>query len=930
MTGQAAGTGERSRASARAYALLTDGSTVEIRPACPGDAEDVRAMHAAMSPDNLYLRFFSLSPLSAGREAKRICRPPGADHAALLARLGSRLVGVASYEPTPEPGVAEVAFAVPDDMHGRGIATLLLEHLVSVAQERGVAVFTGEALAENRAMLTVFADAGLPVRRRRSDGLVQMEFPLPEGGADPNLDGYLDRVAAREGRADAASLRHLLQPSAVAVIGAGRRRGSVGREILHNIVTGGFAGAVYPVNPRARSMEGLRCLASVADLPEQVDLAVVAVPAAAITEVAEQCGQRGVRSLVVIASGLGAGGADLLAICRRYGMRLVGPNCFGVAVPPLGLDATFDAEHPRPGSAGLVVQSGGIGVSLLGHLSRLGIGVSSFASVGDKYDVSSNDLLMWWEQDRRTKMAVLYMESFGSPRKFARTARRLGQRMPVLAVMGGRSSAGQRAAASHSAAAATPVVTQGALFAQAGIIAVAGLGELVEAAALLACQPLPAGERVAIVSNAGGAGVLAADACGDEGLRVAALCRATRRRLTRLLPSGSAVAGPVDTTAGISQGAFRACLEQVAADDGVDAVLAIAVPTAIGDLTQAISTAKVTKPMAAAVLDQWETVRLLRRSGQDTAPGGGDLAAQPAGTPEPDGPARQGVCPSPAAGAIPAYAYPEAAVRALGHAAAYHAWRGRQRGQVPELSGLRSADARALIAAFLHGSPGGGWLPPAAVSELLACYQIPLVLSRHAPDEEQAVRAAAGIGGPVVLKAEVEGLIHKTEAGAVKLGLHGEEEVRAAFGELAATFGRDLTGVLVQPMLTGGAEVLIGVVQEPVFGPLVVFGLGGVATEVLGDRAARLTPLTDADADDLIHGVHAAPLLFGHRGTPGVDTAALTGMLLRVSRLADDLHEVAELDLNPVIATRDGAHAVDARILVRPAQPRDPFLRQLR
>jgi acyl-CoA synthetase (NDP forming)/GNAT superfamily N-acetyltransferase len=964
MSGQAAGAGQRSQAGPRAYALLTDGSTVEIRPARPGDAEDVRAMHAAMSPDNLYLRFFSLSPLSAGREAQRICRPPGPDHAALLAWLGGRLVGVASYEPTPEPGVAEVAFAVPDDMHGRGIATLLLEHLVSVAQDCGVEVFTGEALAENRAMLSVFADAGLPVRRRRSDGLVRMEFPLPEGGFDPNLDGYLDRVAARESRADAASLRHLLQPSSVAVIGAGRRRGSVGREILHNIVTGGFAGAVYPVNPRARSMEGLRCLASVADLPDQVDLAVVAVPAAAITEVAEQCGQRGVRSLVVIASGLGTGGADLLAICRRYGMRLVGPNSFGVAVPPLGLDATFDAEHPRPGSAGLVVQSGGIGVSLLRHLSRLGIGVSSFASVGDKYDVSSNDLLMWWEQDRRTKMAVLYMESFGSPRKFARTARRLGQRMPVLAVMGGRSSAGQRAAASHTAAAATPVVTQEALFAQAGIIAVAGLGELVETMAMLACQPLPAGDRVAIVSNAGGAGVLAADACGDEGLRVAALSRVTRRRLARLLPAGSTVTDPVDTTAGVGQGTFRTCLEHVAADEGVDAVLAIAVPTAIGDLTQAIRAAKITKPVAAVLLDQWETVRMLRRSCHDAAPGGdlaapggdlaapggdlaapggdlaapggdlaapgGDLAAPPAGTPGPDGFARLEGCPSPAAGAVPVYAYPEAAVRALGHTAAYRAWRGRQHGQVPELTGLRTADARALIAAFLHGSPDGGWLPPAAVSELLACYRIALVPSRHASGEEQAVRAAAGIGGPVVLKAEVEGLIHKTEAGAVKLGLHGEEEVRAAFRELAVSFGRDLTGVLVQPMLSGGAEVLIGVVQEPVFGPLVVFGLGGVATEVLGDHVARLTPLTNADADDLIHGVHAAPLLFGHRDTPAVDTAALTDMLLRVSRLADDLHEVAELDLNPVIATQDGAHAVDARIRVCPAQLRDPFLRQLR
>ncbi len=445
---------------------------------------------------------------------------------------------------------------------------------------------------------------------------------------------------------------------------------------------------------------------------------------------------------------------------------------------------------------------------------------------------------------------------------------------------------------------------------------------------MLASQPLPPGERIAIVSNAGGAGVLAADACGDNGLRVAVLSRATQRRLGKLLPAGSALAGPVDATAAVGQDAFRACLEEVAADEGVDALLAVAVPTAIADLTQAISTAKVTKPMAAAILDQGETVRLIRRTGQEILSSNHEPPHPP--PTEVDGPARRDTSLSPGAWAVPGYAYPEDAARALGHAAAYRAWRGRQRGQVPELSGLRTADARALITAFLAGHPGGGWLPPAAVTDLLGCYQISLVPSRHARCEEQAVQAAAGLGGPVVLKAEAEGLIHKTEAGAVKLGLHGEQEVRAAFRELAATFGTDLTGVLVQPMLTGGAEVLIGVVQEPVFGPLVVFGLGGVATEVLGDHAARLTPLTDTDADDLIHGVHAAPLLFGHRGTPPVDTAALTDMLLRVSRLADDLHEVAELDLNPVIATQDGACAVDARIRICPAQPRDPFLRRLR
>jgi acyl-CoA synthetase (NDP forming) len=448
-------------------------------------------------------------------------------------------------------------------------------------------------------------------------------------------------------------------------------------------------------------------------------------------------------------------------------------------------------------------------------------------------------------------------------------------------------------------------VTQEALFGQAGIIAVAGLGELVEAAALLAAQPLPAGEQVAIVTNAGGAGVLAADACGDHGLRVPVLSAATRRRLAGLLPPGAAVQNPVDTTAAVTHDAFRACLKEVAADDGIDAVLAVTVPTAVADLTEAVRSSQVAKPLAAAPLDQQETVRLLPR--------GHGLHGQLA-----------------VSSAVPAYAFPESAARALAQASRYRAWRDRRHGRVPEFDALRTADAKAQVVTFLRANPEGGWLPGQAVRDLLGCYRIPLVPIRMAADEAEAVREAAGFGGPVVLKAEAAGVVHKTEAGAVKLGLHGEAEVRAAYQELAAAFGARLTGVLVEPMLSGGVEVLVGVVQEPVFGPLVVFGLGGVATDVLGDHAARLTPLTDADADDLIHGVHAAPLLFGHRGTPPVDTGALTDVLLRVSRLASDLPEIAELDLNPVIATAGGAQAADARIRVTPAQPRDPFLRKLR
>ncbi len=874
-------------------------------------------MHRQLSAESAYLRFFSLSSRAPEREAQRLCRPAGPDHAALLAHRNGRLVGVASYEPTRRPGVAEIAFAVPDDMHGRGVATLLLEHLVSLARQRGVRAFSGETLPENVEMQRVLADAGLPVERHYADGLIDVTLPLPRHEG-VELDHYLDSVAGRASRADIASLRHVLQPASVAVIGAGRRRGSVGREILQNIVAGGFEGPVYPVNPRGRSMAGLSCLASAADLPAGTELAVIAVPPDAVPAVATQCGRRGVRALAVITSGLGAGGADLLAICRRYGMRLVGPNCFGLATSTPRLNATFAVAVPLGGAAGLVVQSGGVGIAMLEHLGRLGIGVSSFASVGDKYDVSSDDMLTWWEQDEQTTLAILYVESFGNPRAFARTARRVGRRLPVLTVVGGRSAAGQRAAASHTAASATPLVTQDALFRQAGIIATHSLGELVDATAFLDCQPRPAGRRVAIVSNAGGAGVLAADACGDCGLVVASLGSLTQRRLARLLPAGSAVAGPVDTGAAVPVATYRACLEAAAADDAVDAVLALAVPTAVADLTSAITTAEVAKPIAAVLLGQPESVSLLTAA---AGPEHGHVVAGAPSQPPADASVRR---------RIPAYGYPENAARALAHAAGYEEWRTAQHGRVPEFDDADPAGARAIAAAFLTARPGGGWLPAADAAALVACYGIPVVATETVTDAAAAVDAAARLGGRVVLKAEAAGVLHKTQAGAVRLDLRTGAEVAAGYEELASTFGDRLHRVLVQPMLPGGVETIAGVVQEPVFGPLVVFGLGGVATDVIADRSARLAPLTDADAAAMIAEVRAAPLLLGRAGSVPVDTAALADLLLRVSRLADDLPEVAELDLNPVIARSDGVHAVDVRVRVVAAAPRDPFLRQLR
>ncbi|HTR95695.1 MAG TPA: GNAT family N-acetyltransferase [Trebonia sp.] len=838
------------------YALLADGRTVEIRPARTADFDAVKAMHEAMSPNNAYLRFFSLSRLAAQQEAKRVTRAPGPDHAALLAVYDGQVVGLASYEVSraragePSPRTAEVAFAVADTMHHRGIATLLLEHLVSLARASQLEALVAETLSENTGMLRVFSDAGLPVHSKREEGVVAITIPLPPDDTGTQLDSYLDRVAVRERSASVASLRPVFAPQSVAVIGASRQPGTVGRSVLDNIRTGGFAGRLYAVNPNAvvspggdppGELGGIPCFPDVQSLPETPDLALLAVPPAAVTEMAEACGRRGVRGLVVFTADVDAqAGAALLGVCRRHGMRLIGPNCFGIAVPSIGLDATFAAANPLPGTVGLVMQSGGLGFAMVDHLTRLGIGISSFASVGNKLDVSSNDMLMWWEQDELTRLAVLYIESFGNPRKFGRTARRAGLKMPVLTVHAGRSEAGQRAAASHTAAAATPLVTRAALFEQAGIIATPSFGELMGATALLSTQPPPAGRTVAIVSNVGGAGVLAADACTDLGLAVHHPREETRRRLREIVPAAGSVSGPVDTAATVSAGAFRAVLETLGADEDVHAVIALILRTgATGDLLEAIAAAKLAVPLAVVVLNQPEAVRLV-----DTS-----------------------------SGKAPSYAYPEVAARALSRAVTYAEWRATPRQTVPAFPDVDQERARGIVNAFLKKHPGGGWLPPPDVAGLLAAYLIPLAAGADGYQAEAATAAAVQAGHPVMR---------------------------------------------------------VGVQDDQMFGPLVVLGTGGGTAGAPDGQAARLAPLTEADADALIGAIRSAILPPDDPGSQAAGLAALRDVLLRVSRLSDDLPEITELDLSPVIASQDGAVAAGARIRVAPQAGQDPFLRRLR
>ncbi|MEU4746150.1 GNAT family N-acetyltransferase, partial [Actinosynnema sp. NPDC023658] len=578
-------------------ALLADGSVVELRELGPADADALLALHRDLPPDDRYLRFFSVSTSASDDFVARLTAPAEHRHVVIGAFAGGALVGAASCVAV-EDATAEVALVVAHDRQSHGVGTLMLEHLISLARGRGVRRFSADVLTANSRMLRVFTDLGLVVESNVDSGVVHVDL-----GLDPD-ENYLDAVADRELAADVASLRAVLRPSSVVVVGAGRKRSSVGNAVLHNLVTGGFRGGTYVVNPHADQVLGVVSYPSVAALPEAPDLAVVCVPAEAVPQVAEDCGRRGVKALVVITSGVDPD--RLLEVVHRHGMRLVGPNCVGVTGPDL--DATFTRDRLTSGDVGVVTQSGGVAIAVLEQLRRLGLGTSELVSTGDKYDVSGNDLLLWWERDERTRAVALYLESFGNPRKFSRLARRVARRKPVLAIRAASSEAGQRAAASHTAATATPAVTRDALFRKAGVTAVDGVTDLVDVLAALHTTPLPAGRNVAVLGNAGGLGVLAADACVRHGLTIAQPAPATTEALRRLLPGTASPHNPVDTTAVVDDRTFARCLDLLAADPAVDAVIAVTVPTALGDPAGGIH--PTTKPVLAVSADQDGSVSL--------------------------------------------------------------------------------------------------------------------------------------------------------------------------------------------------------------------------------------------------------------------------------------------------------------------------------
>ena len=881
--------------SPEAQVVLRDGSTVCVRPVRPTDREDLQAFLEGMSLETRRLRFFTGAPDL--RAAARWAASAASRHGVgLVATTGdpATIVAHAAYERVDD-GRAEVAFEVADSLRGHGLGTILMAHLAGAAREDGVSRFVADVLPENRRMLDVFREAGFPADvTRTTEGLgIELSTKL-------SLE-TLARYEERERTAAAAAVRHFLEPASVAVVGASRRSGSVGAAVLESILRSGFDGPVYPVNRRARTVNGLRTYSSVAQLPEAPELVVAAVAAAQVPSVAHDCALRGVRALLVLSAGFAESSPEgarlqdeLLAICRAAGIRLIGPNCLGVSGTRRPLDATFVPHAAPPGHVGLLSQSGGVGLALIERAAELGVGLSSFVSIGNRVDVSANDVLEYWEEDDSTEVVLLYLESFGNPRNFVRIARRLARRKPIVALRAGRTGAGGRAAASHTGAVvAASEAGVDALLQQAGVVKADSLGELFDLGGLFASQPLPSGRRVGIVTNAGGPAILCADACEEDGLVLPELSAGLRRRLAGHLPAAASTRNPVDMLAAAGPEEFDAALRTLAASGEVDSLVAICTPV-LGVRAREVRTAvdEACRDSAIPVVSVvfGEADRGQRQEG----------ATQ--------------------------FAYPESAARALAGAARLAEWRAAPDHE-PEAPGdARPWDAAGVLTA---ASPDGEhWLDQREVTRVLEAWGLPLVESVRAPGPTAAGRAAGELGGTVVLKALGAGIVHKTELGAVRTGLTGERQVRGAAQAMSRRLRRRGVapeGFLVQRQVGGGVEMLAGITVDPLLGPLVACAAGGTAVELLGDVAVRLAPVTRAEAAEMVRGLRTFPLLDGYRGARPVDVGALEDVIVRLGGLAAAHPEVVELDCNPVLVGERGAAIVDARVRIAPPPARIPW-----
>ncbi len=878
--------------------VLRDGSTVRIRAMEPSDDQALFALFESLSEESRWLRFLSVAKGEAlaaeARREARLDRTVG-----LIALSGSeeRVVGHAFYAGIDQTR-AEVAFTIADDFQRRGLGTLLLCQLAEIAAATGIDTFEAEVAAANVAMLNVFRESGFPIEVGATAGQLHVSFPTSF------TEEAVDKFESRESTAAVNALKLFFNPRSIAVIGASKKRGTIGGELFHNLLSYGFTGPVYPVNPTTDVVQSVPAYKSVEDISGPVDLAVVVVQEKFVIETVAACGRKGVKAVVVISAGFGEVGAEgqakqaeLIRVCRASGMRLIGPNCMGIINTEAGvrMDATFAPGEPPAGRVGFSSQSGALGLAIIQLANLLGLGISTFVSVGNKADISGNDLLRYWETDAGTDVILLYLESFGNPRKFSQIARRVGRKKPIVVVKSGRSAAGARATSSHTGALlAASDVTVDALFRQAGVIRTDTLEELFDVASVLVNQPLPKGNRVGIITNAGGPGILCADTCEARGLEVPLLSETSRQQLRSLLAPGAGVGNPVDMIASASAEQYQRTIEVVAAELNIDSMIVCFTPplvTRAEDVGQAIvgaiANTNIDKPILAVFLSADPAPEIVRSA------------------------------------RIPSYRFPETAAIALARAARYRQWRERPEPTLAQFDDLRRDEGASIVASALQR--GDGWLAADETSRLLSCYGLPLIEQKVVPTAAAAGEFAEALNDEVALKVIAPGVLHKTEAGGVRLNLRGAEAVRAAADEMTArlaSMGQQPTGFLVQRMARSGVEMLVGVVHDPQFGPVVACGAGGVKVELLRDVSIRLTPLSKEDAGEMVRSLKTFPLLNGFRGGPVYDVAALEDALLRVSAMVEDLPQIAELDLNPFMVQERGAVILDARLRLEAVEPK--------
>jgi acetate---CoA ligase (ADP-forming) len=867
---------------------LRDGRVVALRPVRAGDAAGVEALWRRLDAP-ARRRFTDLAHLPADRAGDVALPRPGHAAGVIATTPAGQVAGVARYERTAGDTARFLVF-VDASWRRAGLGTLLLRRLADAARHAGVRRLAGDVPRGDAAMLGLLEELGLEYAEQVTAATVHASFAVQETGA------YLDAVLADQRAAARVAAGPFLRPRSIALVGASDKPASIGGLLLANLLASGFTGPVYPVNPRHQVIQGMTAYPELAACPEPPDLAVVAVPAPAVAGIVDQAGAQGVRAVCVISAGFAETGGpgrelqdELLRRARAARVRLIGPNCMGLLSggPDPRFNATFSPVLPPPGRLAFVTQSGGLGLAALALLAGPSLGVSGFVSVGNTADLTPNDLLLYWDSDPGTDVVLAYLESVPDPRRFARIARRISRHKPVVAVKSGRTGAGRRAASSHTAALAAGETAVEALFHQAGVIRAGTLEEMFDIAAVLSAQPVPAGRRVAVLTNGGGPGILVADACEAAGLLVPELSDDIQAALRAGLPPQASVKNPVDVVASATAQQYGQALRLLGAAEEIDAIITVYIPpfvTAAADVARQISA-------AASALPAKPVIAVFMTAG-----------------------------PSPAALAdagIPAFTYPEQAAAALGQIARWAEWRARPAGHVVTPPGIDPGRGRAVAGKILAGQPGGGWASAEAAGDLLAAYGIPAARSRLVRTPAQAAAAQAELGGPVAVK--IAAAIHKSDVGGVALGITTPQAAAQAVTAIRASLTEaGLAGqaaeFLVQEQIRDGVEMIVGVTHDRAFGPLVLAGLGGTTVEVLGDVAVRITPLSNTDVDEMLRSLRSYRLLTGYRQSPPLDVAAFAELLHRVSAMVEDIPEIAELDLNPVFVRQHGAVAADVRI----------------